>query len=215
MNPDTFTVLITCPQPILQYALRTTFVGNGIDAVEVASTLEDGSRILAEHPVGMVLVDTQVLRPGKYGFQDVAALRTRFPELTIIVLIDNETVFFGEVLESIAHGAISKGDHPQALVDLCTWVRNGCYGFWISLMVAAVYLHRRMVTIKHQLTDRELHVLQLLDLSNREIATDLRLTVGTVKNYVSVIYDKLGVGSRAEALKVRGEVSVLYGSGRP
>ncbi|MCO6465967.1 MAG: response regulator transcription factor [Bradyrhizobiaceae bacterium] len=160
--------------------------------------------MLAGHRVDMMLIDTHALRPGKQGVQDIIALRTNFPRVTIVVLVGDETIFLGEVLESIAHGAISKDDHPQALLDLCTWVRNGCYGFWISPTVADRYLRRRITAHTLQFTDQERRVLQLLDLTNKEIATDLRLTVGTVKNYVSVIYDKLGVHSRAEALKIRG-----------
>jgi two-component system nitrate/nitrite response regulator NarL len=51
------------------------------------------------------------------------------------------------------------------------------------------------------LTDRELEVLKLLDqnLSNKEIAERLVIEVGTVKNHVHNILDKLGVSTREEA----------------
>jgi LuxR family maltose regulon positive regulatory protein len=53
------------------------------------------------------------------------------------------------------------------------------------------------------LTGRELEVLKLLaeDLSNREIAQKLVLTVGTVKTHAHHIYAKLGVRTRAQAIK--------------
>jgi ATP/maltotriose-dependent transcriptional regulator MalT len=55
------------------------------------------------------------------------------------------------------------------------------------------------------LTDRELDVLRLLaeGLSNRDIADQLVLSVGTVKVHTRNIYSKLGVGSRTQAI-VRG-----------
>jgi len=39
-------------------------------------------------------------------------------------------------------------------------------------------------------------------LTNREIANNLFLTEGTVKNYISTIYSKIGTRSRAEAVLV-------------
>lgn len=207
MVSDTF-ALVICPQPILRYAIRTTFSGNGITSIE-SGTVEDGLVLLGQRRVNMVLVDSASVVSAQDGMQTFAMIRRRFPEVAIILLTDNGEVPFGEGLQSAANGVVSRDDQPHALLDMCSWVRNGCHGFWISPVVAAWYLHQRIVAYRHQLTERELHVLRLLDRTNREIAIDLRLSVGTVKNYVSVLYDKLGVHSRAEALKVRREIAVL------
>jgi len=53
------------------------------------------------------------------------------------------------------------------------------------------------------LTERELDIARLIadGLSNHEIAQQLVLTHGTVKWYCSQIYSKLGVNSRAQAIK--------------
>ena len=52
-----------------------------------------------------------------------------------------------------------------------------------------------------QLTEQELRVLSLVagGKTNREIASDLHLGLGTVRNYVSNILSKLGLANRAEA----------------
>jgi len=52
------------------------------------------------------------------------------------------------------------------------------------------------------LTDREMEILRLISrgLSNREIASELVLTSGTVKWYNRQIYSKLGVHSRTQAV---------------
>jgi LuxR family maltose regulon positive regulatory protein len=53
------------------------------------------------------------------------------------------------------------------------------------------------------LTERELEILRLISrgLSNREIASELVLTLGTVKWYNRQIYSKLGVHSRTQAVE--------------
>jgi LuxR family maltose regulon positive regulatory protein len=52
------------------------------------------------------------------------------------------------------------------------------------------------------LTGREMEVLALLDrrLTNQEIARELVITVGTVKQHTNSIYGKLGVGDRRLAV---------------
>ena len=62
------------------------------------------------------------------------------------------------------------------------------------------------------LTERELDVLRLLaqGYSNPEIAQRMHLAAGTVRNYVSTILQKLGVGDRTQAAVValqRGLIS--------
>jgi DNA-binding CsgD family transcriptional regulator len=55
--------------------------------------------------------------------------------------------------------------------------------------------------LKVDLTDRELEILQLAlsDLSNREIAGRISVSINTVKFHLKNIYDKLGVSNRKEA----------------
>jgi len=87
---------------------------------------------------------------------------------------------------------------------------------WFSHKVLEQLAHIRMgsaeVLVPVDLSRRERQVLERLagGLGNKAIAEDLRLSVQTVRNYISAIYDKLGVHSRAEAViwaRERGIVS--------
>jgi DNA-binding NarL/FixJ family response regulator len=62
-----------------------------------------------------------------------------------------------------------------------------------------------------QLTEREQEVLQALahGLSNREIADELVITEGTVKNHVSSLIDKLGVRDRTQAILKGQELGLI------
>jgi LuxR family maltose regulon positive regulatory protein len=62
-----------------------------------------------------------------------------------------------------------------------------------------------------ELTDRELAVLRALrgPLSAREIATEMYLSMNTVKSYTKSLYRKLGVVTRAEAVRRAHEVGLI------
>jgi len=55
---------------------------------------------------------------------------------------------------------------------------------------------------ENPLTERESQVLELIanGRNTKEIASELFITTGTVRNYISVILDKLDVGNRIEAI---------------
>jgi DNA-binding CsgD family transcriptional regulator len=67
------------------------------------------------------------------------------------------------------------------------------------------------VKARNLLTNREYDVLELLQhgLTNKEIAIELRLSTGTVRNYASSIYNKLGVRNRIEAVTRAVELGML------
>jgi DNA-binding NarL/FixJ family response regulator len=62
-----------------------------------------------------------------------------------------------------------------------------------------IFLQADMAIARTHLTRTDLKILALLHLSNSEIAANLFLSVGTVKNHVTCLYSKLGVHSRIAA----------------
>lgn len=66
------------------------------------------------------------------------------------------------------------------------------------------------------LTERELDVLRLLPsrLSQREIAAELYVSFNTIRTHTRVIFRKLGVASRAEAVARARELGLLCAAGR-
>jgi len=59
----------------------------------------------------------------------------------------------------------------------------------------------------YNLTSREKDILILLKkgYSNAEIANEINLTIQTVKNYLTIIYDKMGVKNRIQAIFEAGK----------
>ena len=61
------------------------------------------------------------------------------------------------------------------------------------------------------LTSRETEVLNLIaqGMSNKEIAAELGITINTVKGYIKIIYDKLGVHRRVQAVDKARELKII------
>ena len=75
---------------------------------------------------------------------------------------------------------------------------------------------REATTLREPLTESELRVLRYLptDLSTREIADELYLSIHTIKTHVKHIYAKLDAHSRREAVKRARELGLLSQSWR-
>lgn len=123
---------------------------------------------------------------------------------------DNKT----EVLRYIEAGAIGYILKDSSLEDFLSAIRLAQKGeARVSTQIAGAMMERLSnlarlsATVEHKmegevhLTSRELEVLQCigLGLTNQEIAARLVVEVGTVKNHVHNILEKLNVSSRDEA----------------
>lgn len=92
-----------------------------------------------------------------------------------------------------------KDVEPRDLVQCIRDVRAGKTS--IAPAVAAKLVNR---LTRVQLTMRELDVLKLIatGLANKEIGMNLNIAESTVKLHVNTLFEKLGVTSRTEAMKV-------------
>jgi DNA-binding NarL/FixJ family response regulator len=177
--------------------------------IEVVGTAADG-REAVEHAVtrapDVVLMDVRM--PGTDGVEATATVRRRAPGVRVVMLttFDDED-YVVRALRAGASGYLLK-DLPAA--DLARAVRLAHAGVdqfdpaAVGRLLAA--LHRPpdpdvVTTERTGLTLREVEVLRLLarGATNREIATRLVVSEGTVKNHVSHILARLGLRDRTQA----------------
>ena len=98
------------------------------------------------------------------------------------------------------------GELLESYVSQAAFVPKGAYRIRQPGSASA-----RQVDGVDQLTDAELSVLRLLrsELSQREIGTELFISVNTVKTHARNIYRKLGVATRDEAVQRAKQLSLL------
>ena len=152
------------------------------------------------HP-SVVLMDIRL--PGMNGIDATRRIRRDHPGTRVLVVsaYDDEEYIRG-ALEAGASGHLSKAAPGRQLIEAVRAVAAGG-----TVIEPAVLNHLLAGTSgaplpAAQLTERELAVLELLahGLHNKQVATRLGISRRTVERHCDNIYDKLGVGSRTEAV---------------
>ncbi len=201
---DRIRVVIADDHPVVRTGIRSLLTKH--PDLQVVGEIEDGTRI--EHLVALWQPDVLVLDVAMSGLDPVAFthhLKERHPDLNILVLTaHDDDAYVTGLLAAGATGYLLKEEALDMLVAAIRAVARG--QSWLTQRVAG-RLARKAVTPVHippvgPLIPREREVLRLLalGLSNAEIADQLFITKRTVQNYVSTIYGKLGLDSRAEAV---------------
>jgi DNA-binding NarL/FixJ family response regulator len=171
--------------------------------------LESDMRVCAEAATGLhaielfrshlpdvTLMDLRL--PDLSGTEAIRTIRAEYPQAQIIAL----STFAGdeEIYTALQAGALAylvKTVQPEELVDT---IRKAAAGQRHVPADLAARLAAR--SPRSHLSPRELEVLKLMirGKRNREIATDLAISEGTVKIHVSNVLSKLGVTDRTEAV---------------
>ncbi|MDL4842991.1 response regulator [Aquibacillus rhizosphaerae] len=139
------------------------------------------------------------------GLEAARIIRYRWPNMKVLILTTfNDDEYALEALRLGAHGYMLKDANAEALIQSI----KGCLAGGLQLQgeVAAKVLPRLLnntkvrPNLKHPLTPRELDILKRIGegRSNKEIAEELALSVGTVKNHISQLLDKLNLRDRTQ-----------------
>jgi len=163
-----------------------------------ASTGEQAISLFRARRPTVTLMDLRL--PGINGLKTTDAIRAEFPDARIIVL--STYVSDEEIYAALQAGAMAYLVKSVGREELIQAIRKAAAGRRHIPAELAARLADRMS--RAQLSTRELDVLRLLvgGKRNREIASVLDITEGTVKLHVSSILGKLGVVDRTEAVTV-------------
>lgn len=199
-------VIICDDQAIIRDGLELMLKLEG--DIEIVGLAQDGAEaveLAAAKTPDLVLMDLKM--PGMSGVEATRRIRARHPETRILVLTtydDDQWVF--DAIRAGAAGYLLKDTPREKVVEA---IRGTVMGkAFVDPEVAGKLLaqvaHEQVkptTTITDKLSEREVDVLRLLarGLSNTEIAGQLHLSEGTVRNHVSAIFAKLEVADRTQA----------------
>ena len=201
-------VLICDDQAVVREGLAAILsTDDEIEVVGLASNGEEANLLAAERQPDVVLMDLKM--PVMNGVQATQRLKLRQPGVHVVILTTYEDdVWVFDAIRAGADGYLLKDTRRDDLLAAIKGTAAGrsfldpaITGKIMRQVAAGPAAPAEAASGAGAFTERELEVLRLIALgySNPEIAAQLYLAAGTVRNYVSVILQKLGVEDRTQA----------------
>lgn len=176
-------------------------------AVQIVCTANNGKdmlRLLDENEIDILLTD--VMMPGMSGLELASEVKYRHPDIKIIALsMNGEGIIVDQLINqaSIA-GYLLKQTDVHELTAAIQKVYNGGIYFPDTILNAleAQSRLRQQVDTAH-LTQREKEIIALMekDLSNKQIADQLDISVRTVETHRKNIFRKTGTNNVLSLVK--------------
>jgi DNA-binding NarL/FixJ family response regulator len=213
-------VLLVDDQALFREGLETLLsVHKDIQVVGQACNGQEAVEVAAKVKPDVVLMDVRM--PVLDGVRATHLLKGNQPECRVIVLTtfdDDEYIF--DALRMGAVGYLLKDVVSAQLVEAIRAAARGESILEPSVAakviaeftrVSSLVPSRQMEGLVDPLSERELEILSLIarGASNKEIASQLYIAEGTVKNHVTHILSKLGVQDRTQAALKARELGLL------
>lgn len=204
--PDTFQVLIADDHQLFRDGLRALILSApDMEVVGEASTGKEAIQMAAESKPNVILMDVQM--PDMDGIEATHALLQVNPDINVLMVTmfeDDQSVF--AAMRAGARGYVLKGAKHDEMLRAIRAVGSGeaIFSPDIASKMMNFFAFSRSAAspeIFSDLTEREREILALIarGQSNAEIAENLFISVKTVRNHVSNIFNKLQVADRAQA----------------
>jgi Response regulator containing a CheY-like receiver domain and an HTH DNA-binding domain len=203
-------IIIVDDQQIVREGLKMILsLHDEVKVVGEASNGEEALELLAYTSAEVVLMDIKM--PVMNGIDATKWVKDKYPEIKVIILTtfnDREYIFTG--LKNGADGYILKDSGSREIMDS---IKTACEGnILLNPKITREVVNALNVVdyagtesmpneqILQLLTPRELEVAKCImkGKSNKEISSELFITEGTVKNYVSRMLEKLELKNRTE-----------------
>ena len=176
------------------------------DAVEAVLQAENGSQAIAlleKEPVDVVLLDIEM--PEKTGLDVLEWVRGQALSVKVVIMTTfKRPGYFERAVKADVDAYVLK---ERSIADLMRTIETVMAGRkesspeWRDLLL----------TQRSPLTNLESQLLKLVaeGLSNKDIASQLHLSDGTVRNYMTSILSKLGAENRTAAVRIAQEKGYL------
>jgi len=202
------TILIAEDHVVVRESIRQFLEREAkLEVVGEASDGEEAVQMASQLKPDVIIMDISM--PKLNGIEATRRIKAQQPSATILILTayDYEQYIF-PLLEAGAAGYLLKDISGRELVSAIETVYKGEAVLYPS--VARKVMERiRQTRVESSgghasdlLTEREIAILKMAakGMSNSDIADELHLSARTIESHLATIFNKLGVGSRTEAV---------------
>ena len=187
-------VLIADDQELIRESLKIVLGAN--EDMEVTGIAENGEQVLSEikkEKPNIILMDIRM--PGIDGVECTRLVKEKYPDIYIIVLTtfdDDEYIFgalkYGAIRTVVSGKAMINPEITDKVVKLFNHMAQSSYAIQVDN------------ELTEELTKTEWRVIQKIvcGMSNKEIASELALSEGTVRNYLSSVLSNLDLRDRTQ-----------------
>lgn len=172
-----------------------------IEVVASAATSSDGVEAVESHRPALVILDVDI--DGTPVEQTLRKIQRVSPEsAVVIVTMHNHAPLRDVLLASGARAFLSKSTSGAVLIDALVQ----------AVAATPTAQTKRPARLEREsLTEREREVLHLISLaqSNKQIASELGISEGTVKRHAYSLFHKLGATSRVDAVRRASNAGLL------
>ena len=217
-------ILITDDEQLIRSGLKLML--DSFDRIEVVGTAVDGAEAYqrcGELRPDVVLMDIRM--PGTDGIEGTKRILSDYPQTKVLILTTfQDTEYITEAMNYGASGYLLKDSSPESIVEAIHVAMASKIVLDPSIsahLLNAAEQHAeipasednsRRVREKFGLSEREIEIIRhvALGLSNRDIASSLHLSEGTVKNNVSALLATLGFPNRTRLVIFAYEVGLVH-----
>ena len=197
-------VLLVDDEPLLLESLEIILTFNNMNIIGMAHDGTEALSVLSQRNCDIALVDLNM--QGMGGIELILHIKNEYPGVKILVL----TTFYDDknITQAIANGAdgyLLKDSGKNAIIGAIEQImggRNVIDGKVMQRLAALMGGKTQNSSLLECMTSREKEICTLLSqgLTNKQIAQTLYISEGTVKNYISSIYDKSEIHDRAKLI---------------
>lgn len=201
----TIRVVIVDDHPSIAWGLERLIASEipRMQAVGVAHTLEDALKLLQNTPADVVLLDLDI--GGRSGLELIGHFKGSDLRFLAFTGMRDERAM-DAAIRAGARGVVSKHAQPETLIRAISRVHEG--GLWVDAPKTtggADHIRESASTDPFErLTPREREIVTLvvtrIGAPNKRLADELGITESTLRNALSVIYSKAGIGNRLQLL---------------
>lgn len=203
-----YKVLLVDDENLLLDSLEIILSLNNMEIIGKANDGKAALKILDSMNTSCDIALVDLNMKGMGGIELIKIIKEKYPDIKILVL----TTFYDDrnITEAIAGGAdgyLLKDSGKDVILGAVTQIMGGVTVLDQKVMMRLTALMNNNLSntscdFSSDLTEREKEICSLMaeGLTNRQIAERLYISEGTVKNYISNIYEKTGIHDRVKLI---------------